>query len=81
MKPEVLALSINQFHKLCSEFSNPEQQHTDDRKNQFKKSLLDLSRYFLEYSVHNLSEPYKGVVDHDMKLFWGWAAALDCKNG
>lgn len=81
MKPEVLALSINQFHKLCSEFAAPDQQHTDDRKNKFKKSLFELSRFFINLSVHHLTESGKAISDHDMKLFWGWAAALDSKNG
>lgn len=81
MKPEVLALSIVQFHKLCSEFSNTEQQHSDARKNRFKQRLMDVSSRFLNHNIHNLTEADIKDIDHNLKIFWPWATALDCKNG
>lgn len=81
MKPEVLALSIVQFHKLCSEFSKPEQQHSDARKNTFKQGLIDVSLRFLHHNIHSLSESDISNIDNDLKIFWPWATALDCKNG
>lgn len=81
MKPEVLALSIVQFHKLCSEFSNTEQQHSDARKNRFKQGLMDVSSRFLNHNIHSLTESDINNIDHDLKIFWPWATALDCKNG
>ena len=81
MKPQVLALSIVQFHKLCSEFPKPEQQHSDARKNRFKQGLMDVSSRFLNHNIHSLTESDINKIDYDLKIFWSWATALDCKNG